>query len=59
MITITVSQNENVATFKWNDNAKECDYTAIGFTDAEVDAIIESKAHMGTEVEGYEVEVVF
>lgn len=59
MITVTVSQNDNVATFTWNDAANECDYTAIGFDDSEIDAIIESKAHMGTAVEGYEVEVDF
>lgn len=59
MTTVTVSKNDNVATFKWDDSASECEYTALGFSDEEVDAIIESKAHMGAAVEGYEVEVVF
>lgn len=54
---VTVSKNENVAIFTWNDAATDCDYTAIGFSDEEIDQIIESKAYQGAEVEGYVVEL--
>lgn len=56
MIKVIVEQGQNQAIFNWNDDCTECDYTAIGFEESEIDAIIESKAHMGKKVEGYEVQ---
>ena len=56
---VTVTKNNNVAIFNWNDSATDCDYTAIGFADNEVDEIIKSKAYQGAQVDGYEVEVLF
>ena len=56
---VTVTKGQNVAIFTWNDAANDCTYTAIGFEDAQIDQIIESKAYMGQQVEGYAVEVDF
>ena len=54
---VTVSKGQNVAIFTWSDDCEECNYTAIGFTDLEIDHIVESKANMGKNVEGYEVDL--
>ena len=54
-MVITVAQNDKFAVFTWAEDCKSCDYTSHGFDDSEIDVIIENKAYMGKDVEGYEV----
>lgn len=56
-VVVTVSADYKKAVFTWSEDCSECEYTAVGFDDSEIDLIMESKAHMGSDVEGYTVEI--
>lgn len=56
---VTITADYKKAVFTWNDAATECEMNAIGFEDSEIDSLIASKAHMGSQVSGYSVEVDF
>ena len=58
-MNVTVTQGKNKAVFTWDESCNECDYVAIGFSDDEIDEMIEQKIHMGAQTDGYEVEVLF
>jgi hypothetical protein len=45
------------AVFTWSEDFSEFEYTAIGFDDAEIDTLIEAKAHQGVDVNGYAVDL--
>jgi stress response protein YsnF len=54
---ITVSKEYRTATFTWSDDMQNCEVVAIGFTDEELDQIMEQSGHEGADVEGFEVRI--
>jgi hypothetical protein len=59
-MTITITSKTDLtktATFTWSDDGQDCDVLAVGFSDAEIDAMIEAKAHEGADFNGCTVEI--
>lgn len=56
-LVVTVTADYKKAFFTWAEDFSAFEYTAIGFDDAEIDALIEAKAHQGVDVNGYAVDI--
>lgn len=54
---ITLTQENKIATFTWNNEVNECDHVAIGLSDSDFDFIIANKGHEGATVEGWETKI--
>lgn len=56
-LVVTVSAEFKKAVFTWAEDFTSFEYTAVGFDDSELDAIMDAKAHEGVDVEGYTVDL--
>ena len=56
---VTITADYKKAVFTWNEDLTECEYTAVGFEDSEIDQLIELKANEGKIVDGYDVDVAW
>lgn len=56
-LVVTVTAEYKKAVFTWAEDFSEFEYTAFGFDDSEIDALIDAKAHQGVDVNGYAVDL--
>lgn len=58
---ITVTSNDETrdarAVFTWTEDGADCDVVAWGFSDDELDEILEVRGHEGADVEGCTVAI--
>ena len=58
---VTITANDTTRTaravFTWTEDGQDCDVVAYGFSDDELDEILEAKGHEGADVAGYSVAI--
>ena len=60
IITISNIQDPTkFARFTWSDDLENCNHIALNIEDDEFDMIIESKAHEGANLDGWNIEIEF
>lgn len=59
-ITLTnIIDPSKYAQFTWSDDLENCHHIAVNIEDDEFDMIINSKAHEGAKLEGWNIEIDF
>lgn len=56
-MTVALTSEFKKVVFTWNADLSECDFSSIGATDAEVNAIVAANGHEGASVEGWETAI--
>lgn len=54
---IEATQDFKKVIFQWNEDLTECNYSALGVTDEEVETLIDAKVNEGVDLEGWEVKI--
>lgn len=54
---ITVTADYKKAVFTWDNDFENCDFKAYGFSDEEIDEMIENKVHEGADYKDLTVEI--
>jgi len=54
---ITVVTDYKKAVFTWDDDLENCDFVSMGFSDEEIEEMIQNKVHEGADFKNYEVTI--
>jgi hypothetical protein len=54
---ITATSEYKKAIFTWDENLTDCEVSALGLSDSDIDFLVENKAHEGKDVAGWDINI--